>query len=85
MYQKPHILGSENGWGMQTKMVFKICDRISCSSFYIKEFGVIVHKKVFSLYNPIILLAIHPKSLVNLVVEVGTRHSHQILLEIEIP
>ena len=39
-------------------------------------------KKVFSLYNPIKLLAIlFPKSLVNLVVEVGIRHSHQIQLK----
>ena len=35
----------------------------------------------FFLYNPIKFLAIlYPKSLANLVVEVGTRHSHQILL-----
>ena len=62
---------------MQTKMVFKICERISCSSFYVNEFDVI---KTFSLYNPIKFLAIlYPKSLANLLVEVGTRHSHQIL------
>ena len=34
-------------------MIFKICEGISCSSFYIKEFDAIVHKKVFFLYNPI--------------------------------
>ena len=34
-----------------------------------------------SLYNPIDIFAIlYPKSLANLVVDVGTRHSHQILM-----
>ena len=66
---------------MQTKMVFKICEGILCSSFYVKEFDVIVHEKVFSFYDPIKCLSIlYPKSLANLVVEVGTRHSHKILL-----
>ena len=37
----------EINWGMQSKMVFKICDGISCSSFYVKEFDTIVHKKYF--------------------------------------
>ena len=32
---------------MQSKMVFKICEGISCSSFYVKEFDAIVHKKYF--------------------------------------
>ena len=51
-----------------------------CSSFYVKEFDVIVHK-IISLYNPINFLAIlYATSLANLVVEVGTRHSHQTLL-----
>ena len=37
---------------------------------------------VFSLYKPIKFVAIlYPTSLANLVVEVGTRHSHQILLQ----
>ena len=63
---------------MQAKTVFKICEGISCSSFYVKEFDVIVHEK----YNPIKFLAIlYPKSLANLVVEMGTRHSRQILLD----
>ena len=58
---------------MQSKMVFNIYKGISCLSFYVKEFDVIVHKKVFSLYNPIKFLAIlYPKSLANLVDEVGT-------------
>ena len=38
---------------MQSKMVFKICEGIWCSSFYVKEFDVIVHKKNISLYNHI--------------------------------
>ena len=62
-------------------MVFKICKGILSSSFSVKESYVIGHKKIFSLYNPIEFLAIlYPTSLANLVVEVGTRHSHQILL-----
>ena len=37
--------------------------------------------KIISLYNPINFFAIlYPTSLANLVVGVGTRHSHQILL-----
>ena len=68
---------------MQSKMVFEICEGIWCSSFYVKEFDVIVYKKVFSLYNPIKFLAIlYPKSLANLVVEVGIRQSQQILLTV---
>ena len=39
--------------------------------------------KLFSSYNPIKHLAIlYPTSLANLVVEVGTGHSHQILLKL---
>ena len=65
---------------MQSKNGFKICEGISCSSFSVKELDVIVHKNYF-LYNHIHLLAIlYPTSLANLVAEVGTRHSHQILL-----
>ena len=63
-------------------MIFKICEGISCSSFYAQEFDVIVHK-VFSFYNPIECLAIlYPHSLANLVVEVETRHCHQLLLSL---
>ena len=29
------------------KMVFKMCEGISCSSFSVKELDVIVHKKIF--------------------------------------
>ena len=62
-------------------MVLKICEGISCPSLYVKEFNVIVHKHVLSLYNPIkFLVILYPKSLANMVVEVGTRHCHQILL-----
>ena len=65
---------------MQSKIVFKICVGISFYSFSVNELNVIVHKKI-SLHNPIHSLAIlYPTSLANLVVEVGTRHSRQILL-----
>ena len=51
MNRKTHILKyKKNNWGMQSKMVFKICEGIWCSSFYVKEFDVIVHKKNISLY-----------------------------------
>ena len=68
---------------MQSKMVFKICEGISCSSLRVKEFDVIVHKRyVFSSNNPVEILAIlEPKSLANLVDEVGTRHSHQMVFK----
>ena len=39
-------------------MFYKFGEVISCSSFYVKEFDVTVHKKVFSLYNPIQFLSI---------------------------
>ena len=32
---------------MKSKMVFKICEGISRSSFYVKDFDVIVHTKYF--------------------------------------
>ena len=32
---------------MQSEMVFKICEGLLCSSYYVKEFDVIVHKKYF--------------------------------------
>ena len=35
---------------MKTKTVFKICERIWCSSLYVQEFYAIV-KKIISLYN----------------------------------
>ena len=61
-------------------MVFKLCEGMSCSSFYGKEFDVIILKKVFFLYNPIKFLGIrYPKSPANLVVEVGIWYNHQIL------
>ena len=61
-------------------MVFKICEGIPCSSFSVKELDVIVHKKNFLVQLCLILAILHPTSLANLVVEVGTRHSHQTLL-----
>ena len=43
------------------KMVFKIWKGISCSSFSVMEIDVIVHKQIFSLYNPIDFFSIlHP-------------------------
>ena len=68
---------------MQPEMVFKICEGISCSSFSVQEYDVIVHNKVVSLYmyNHIkFMFILCPTSLANLATEVGTRHSHQILL-----
>ena len=61
-------------------MVFKICEGIPCSSFSVKELDVIVHKKYFLVQLYLILAILYPTSLANLVVEVGTRHSHQTLL-----
>ena len=78
MYQKPNLFGSENNWGMESKNGLLISEGISCSSFYVKEFDVIVHK----MHRFIKFLAIlYSKSLANLVVQAGTRHSHRILLE----
>ena len=61
------------------------CEGIWCSSFYVKELNVTVHKKYF----PCITLLdcwpfCTPKSLANLMVEVETRQSHQILLRIPV-
>ena len=61
-------------------MVFKICEGIPCSSFSVKELDVIVHKNIFLVQLCLILAILYPTSLANLVVEVGTRHSHQTLL-----
>ena len=74
-------LGLTNNWGIcNPKIVFKICEGISCSALCVKEFNVIVHKK-FPLYSHTKFWPFSsPKPLANLVVEVGTRHSHQILL-----
>ena len=66
-------------------MVFKICEGIPCSSFYVKELDVIVHKNIFLVQLCLILAILYPTSLANLVVEVGTRHSHQTLLYIQTP
>ena len=70
----------KNNWCMQSKMVFKICEGI-CVFHSMMRNLISVFIQVFSLYNPIKFLpSLHPKSLANLVVEVRTRHSHQILL-----
>ena len=70
MNRKPHILESK-----------KITEARNPKRFFILCYLVQFHKKI-SFYNPINFFAIlYPTSLVNLVVEVGTRHCHQILLE----
>ena len=54
---------------MLFKMIFRIYERASCSSFYVEEFYVIVHKQVFSLKNRFKFLAIlYQKSIANLTV-----------------
>ena len=64
-------------------MVFTICEGIPWSPFYVKEFFVTVHKKVFSLHNSIKCLAIlYPKSIASLLVKVETKHSRQVLLSL---
>ena len=47
--------GLKNNWGMKSETVFKVCEGISFSSFYVEEFHVIVHKKYFP-YVPVTLL-----------------------------
>ena len=34
-------------WGTQSQTVFKICEGMWCSSFYVKDFDVIVNKNYF--------------------------------------
>ena len=59
MVHKPYVLGLKTE-AYNPKMILQICEGISCSSFSVKELDVIVHK-IFSVYNPIELLAIlHP-------------------------
>ena len=64
---------------MQSKMVFKIFEGILHSSFNVKEFDVIVHKKYFSCITLWTFWPFCITSLANLVAEEGTRHGHQIL------
>ena len=81
MIRKPHIFGSKKiTEACNPKMVFKICEGISCSSFFVKELDVIAHKNYFPCITILNFGILYPTSLANLVVEVGTRHSHQILL-----
>ena len=62
-------------------MQSKMCEGITHPSLYVEEYDAIIHKQVFSLLNPIECLDIlNSKSKANLMIEVGTRHSHQILL-----
>ena len=60
--------GLKNNWGMQSKNGLQ---------------NLWGNKKIISLYNPIKFMAIlYPTSLVNMVVEVGSRCRHQILLAV---
>ena len=82
MNRKPHILESN-----------KITEAHNPkrSSKFVRGYGVLhsmsrnlmsLFIKIISLYNTIHFFAIlYPTSLANLVVEAGTRHSHQILLQ----
>ena len=47
MTWKPQILGSKITEVCNPKMVCKICEGISCSSFCVKELDVTVHKNYF--------------------------------------
>ena len=81
MLETTHIGISQITEARNPKTVFKICEGILCSSFSVNELDVIVHKKIFTYITLFIFLAIlYPTSLVNLMVEAGTRHRHQILL-----
>ena len=62
-------------------MVFKMCEGISCFSFSVKELDVIVHKKCFPCITLLNFAILYPTSQANLVVEVETKNSHQILLD----
>ena len=64
------------------KTFLKICEGISCSSSYVKGLDAIVHKNNFPCITILNLVILYPTSLANLVVEVGTRHSHRILFQV---
>ena len=40
--------GLKTNWVTQSKMDFKICEGILCTSLYVNEFDVLVHNKCFS-------------------------------------
>ena len=66
---------------MQSKNGLQNLWEISCSSFSVMDLDVTVHKKkYFLIWHYSFLAILYPTSLANLVVEVGTRHSHPILL-----
>ena len=71
MYWKPHIFGSKKKRGMQSKNGLQNV-REYCVLHSLLRNLMSLFIKIFSLYNT--------TSLANLVVEVRTRHSHQILL-----
>ena len=52
-------MGSKNNRGMLSKLIFKICEGISCSSFSVKELDVIVHNDFFLIY-PSFLVILYP-------------------------
>ena len=78
-------------WGLKTT---EVCN-LKWSSKFVREYRVLhsmwgnsmsVFIKSISLCNLIkFLVILYPKSLANLVVEVGTRHSHQIPLSKQFP
>ena len=55
----------------------QICEGISSSSFCVKKLDINVHEKYFADNHIKLLDILYPKSLANLVIEMGT--SHQIL------
>ena len=73
--------GLKNNWSIQSKNGLQNLWGNIVFLILFKELDVV--PKIISFYNPIKFLAIlYPTSQVNLVVEVGTRHSHQILLQL---
>ena len=53
MNRKPHKLEFTKITEARNPKWSKICEGIWCSSLYVKEFDVIVHKNYFLKYNPI--------------------------------
>ena len=81
-----NALKNHTYWGLKIteacnpKMVFKNCEGISCSSFSFKELDVIINGNYFPCITMLNFGHSAPTSLANLVVEVGTWYSHQMLL-----
>ena len=67
-------------WDTQSKTVFKFVIGYGALHSMLRH-SMSMFIKIISLYNPFYVFAIlHPTSPANLVVEVGTRHNHQMLL-----